>query len=167
SAGSGRPDMRPRLRRALGIMAAAGLAVLPWAVRAGAAGAAPLADPGQLFGSPVKPVVVLYQGNPLFHDILGALGVKENNRCLGTTTGEISDGTQVALTAESDIPPEVGHKTADQETAINGGLMNGWDRVFGCQAFLHYACLTQAKAGLIPTVWSLADTYAVSDLNLD
>ena len=148
------------------MLLAVSLAALPWVARSASAGAAPR-HTSPLFGSPIKHVVVIYQENHSFNDILGALCVQENDRCLGTTKGQISNGSTVTLTAEPDIPPEVGHKSADQETAINGGLMNGWDKVFGCLPVQQYACLTQAKAGLIPTVWSLADTYAMSDMTFE
>jgi phospholipase C len=112
--------------------------------------------------------VVIYQENHAFNDILGALCVQENDRCLGTTEGEISDGTKMALTPEPDLPPESGHKSVDQTLAINGGLMNGWDRVFGCGVTFHYACMTQVKGrAALPAMWSLADAYAMSDMTFE
>ena len=117
--------------------------------------------------SPIKHVVVLYQENHSFNDLLGDLCVTEGNRCAGTTTGEISDGTKITLKTEGDIPPSVGHEPADQLAAINGGTMNGWDRVENCDASHKYRCLTQVHAGTVPTLWTLADTYTISDMTFE
>lgn len=111
---------------------------------------------------PIKHVVVLFQENHSFNDLLGKLCVDEGHRCEGTTTGVISDGTKIRLRPEPDIVPGVAHLYADQVAAMNHGAMNGWDRVSGCKP-PHYRCLTQAGAGTVPTLWSLADAFAMSD----
>ena len=117
---------------------------------------------------PIKHVVVIYQENHSFNDLLGKLCVNENHRCAGTTKGLVSDGTRVPLQAEGDIPPDVGHKAADQSAAINGGAMNGWDRVWNCGSNGGYKCLSQVQdASVVPTLWSLADTYAMSDMTFE
>jgi phospholipase C len=149
----------------LALMLAAGLATQPWAARSNTANAG--GPPTPFAGSPIKHVVVIYQENHSFNDILGALCVQENDRCVGTTQGEISDGTKMPLTPEPDIPPEVGHKSIDQAIAINGGLMNGWDNVFGCGSVFQYRCLTQVQAGTLPNLWSMADTFAMSDMTFE
>jgi phospholipase C len=118
---------------------------------------------GSRASSPIKHVVVLYQENHSFNDLLGDLCVTEGGRCAGTTTGEISNGRKIALTAESDVTPSVGHEPSDQVAAINGGAMNGWDHVAQCDKSFSYRCLTQVHAGRVPTLWTLADTYAISD----
>src|SRR5262245_38382803 len=45
---------------------------------------------GPLSGSPIQHVVVIYQENHSFNDLLGRLGVQERNRCTGTDVGTIS-----------------------------------------------------------------------------
>ncbi len=109
-------------------------------------------------------MVVILQENHSFNDLLGKLCVDESNRCAGSTTGVISDGTRIDLRPEHDNPPSVGHTIADQVAAIDGGRMDGWDHVSGCAAKQKYACLSQAQAGAVPTLWSLADRYAMSDM---
>jgi phospholipase C len=137
-------------------------------VLAGGSNAAPAPwHAGPLAGSPIKHVVVIYQENHSFNDLLGRLCVAEQNRCLGTTEGVVSDGTHVQLAAEGDVPPDVGHKAIDQSLAINGGRMNGWDRVWNCNANLHYKCMIQVGPGAVPTLWSLADAYAMSDMTFE
>ena len=81
-------------------------------------------------------------------------------RTTGHTRGRISavevDGVKVQY-------DQAVHTFDDQIAAINGGQMNGWDRVRQCGLEQHYACMTQAHAGAVPTLWSLADAYALSD----
>jgi hypothetical protein len=104
----------------------------------------------------IKHIVVLFQENHSFNDLLGKLCVEEQDRCEGTTTGVISDGTTIPLGSERDIVPWMGHLYADQVAAMNHGDMNGWDHVRGCGP-PHYHCLVQADARRVPTLWSLAD----------
>ena len=153
--------MTVRTKRAAVVVLAAAMASLPFAIGGARAGAAVPANP--LADSPIKHVVVIYQENHSFNDILGALCVAEDNRCVGTTQGEISDGTVIPLKPEPDIPPDVGHKNVDQLAAMNRGNMNGWDHVWGCSSVFKYNCLMQVQAGTIPTIWSLADQYVISD----
>jgi phospholipase C len=151
--------------RAVAVLAPfAAIAALVWA---GAAAASPARAGAAPDASPIKHIVVLYQENHSFNDLLGDLCVTEGGRCTGTTTGEISDGTKIPLKAEKDVPPGVGHEPADQMAAINGGKMNGWDHVQYCDKAHSYACLIQAKAGRVPTLWTLADTYAISDMTFE
>jgi phospholipase C len=132
-----------------------------FASRAGAETAA--AAPPTSAISPIQHVVVLFQENHAFNDLLGKLCVDEGHRCAGSTTGVISDGTKIELTNEPDVVPAVGHAIADQTAAMDRGRMDGWDRVEGCSAPEHYACLTQAYAGAVPTLWKLADKFVISD----
>jgi phospholipase C len=148
-------------RRSVAALLALAAAAMPFVIGGARAGAAAPADP--LAASPIKHVVVIYQENHSFNDILGALCVAEHDRCVGTTQGQISDGTVIPLKPEPDVPPDVGHKDVDQLAAMNHGKMNGWDHVWGCSAVYKYNCLTQVQAGTIPTIWSLADRFTISD----
>ena len=47
--------------------------------------------------SPIRHVVILYQENHSFNDLLGQLCISESNRCTGTDTGHISNGQSVHL----------------------------------------------------------------------
>ncbi len=153
-----------RSLRALGALSAAAVMVLPWALGTGSAGAAALGVPtGPLSQSPIKHVVVIFQENHSFNDLLGKLCVHEGNRCSGTTTGVISDGTRIPLSTEGDLPPSVGHDHDSEVAAIAGGRMDGWNHVGQCSKRKHYRCLEQVHAGTVPTLWALADTYAMSD----
>ena len=124
--------------------------------------AAPDGHAGASFVTPIKHIVVIFQENHSFNDLLGKLCVSEHRRCRGSTVGVISNGQRIKLAPEPDLPPGVGHAVADQDAAINRGKMNGWDRVEDCAA-PKYLCLEQAQAGRVPTLWSLADQYVISD----
>jgi hypothetical protein len=49
------------------------------------------------------------------------------------------------------------------KTAIDGGKMDGWDHISQCSARTGYACLEQDAPNRIPTLATLADTFAISD----
>ncbi len=126
--------------------------------------------------SPIKHVVLIYQENHSFNELLGALCMAQGNRCLATDQGEIHNGKKVPLADEPDIVPEAGHTRRDQVIIMNGGKMNGWDLQpggggqiggEGCPKQDGYPCMMQAQAGASPTVWSLADTYALSDMTFE
>jgi phospholipase C len=130
---------------------------------------------GPLAGSPIKHVVVIYQENHSFNDILGRLCVDENNRCEGTTTGMLHTGVTYALKPESDTPGLVPHRHKDMVIAIDKGKMDGFDIMPGsndgssgfvkgsCAKKDGYPCLVQIQPGGLPNLWSLADTYVISD----
>jgi phospholipase C len=46
---------------------------------------------------------------------------------------------------------------------MNGGTMNGFDRLVGCSEAEGYACYSSYRHDRIPNLWQLASTYAVSD----
>jgi phospholipase C len=144
------------------LLCCAALAALPPAL-ASPASAAAAASKARAMASPIKHVVVLYQENHSFNDLLGDLCVTEGYRCRGTDTGMTSSGNMVPLVAERDVPPEVGHEPSDQVAAIDGGRMDGWNHVGDCDKSHAHACLTQVHAGRVPTLWKLADDYAISD----
>jgi phospholipase C len=113
--------------------------------------------------SPIKHVVVIFQENNSFDHLLGKLCVDEENRCDGTTVGQISTGQTIPLALGGDIPPGIAHTVHTMKTAIQGGKMDGWDHITQCTARTGYACLEQDAPSRIPTLAKLADTFALSD----
>ena len=67
-------------------------------------------------GSPIRHVVVLYQENHSFDNVLGKL-CADAGRCDGATQGELDDGTIIALEHASDIVPFTAHDGISQVTA--------------------------------------------------
>ena len=113
--------------------------------------------------SPIKHIVVFFQENHSFDNVLGAL-CTQLGRCAGTTTGTLSNGSTVALSAAGDVPPQVDHSTYGQGIAYDGGKMDGWDRMGGCQS-PGLACMTQYEPNdpAVTNVMRLAKTFALSD----
>ncbi len=116
-------------------------------------------------GSPIRHVVIIFQENHSFDDVFGVLcqeRVAGAKRCDGSTTGVLGDGTVIPLGHEADIVPSVGHNGGGQLMAINGGLMNGFQKVSGCAA-PENRCYVQYQPSDIPNLSRLARTYAISD----
>ena len=123
--------------------------------------------------TPIKHVVVFMQENHSFNNILGALCVQQK-RCTGTTTGTLSTGQSISLSAAPDVVPGVDHSIKAQTTAIDGGKMDGFDKVNGCSG-PKYACYSVYEPTLsggkpnpsVQNVISLAKTFAVSDMTFE
>jgi len=113
-------------------------------------------------GAPIQHVVVLYQENHSFDNVLGKLCVIDR-RCDGATSAKLSDGSVVPLAQATDIVPNVAHSTGAQQTAIDGGKMDGWLRISGCSKSVGTRCLTQFAPEQIPNTSALARQYAISD----
>ncbi len=112
--------------------------------------------------NPIQHVVVIYQENHSFDEVLGALCVQDA-RCDGSLTAKLLNGSTYQLTKSSDIVPTINHDTLSEKTAINNGLMNGWEKIKGCAASSHYQCLTYYDPTQIPNLAALARAYAISD----
>jgi phospholipase C len=112
-------------------------------------------------GMPIQHVVVIFQENHTFDNLLGAMCVQQANRCNGVTTGQLGT-TTIPLAPTTDIVPAVDHSVAGQVTASDGGKMDGFYKIKGCAAPT-YSCYTQAGPTSVPILWSLATKYAMSD----
>ncbi len=140
------------------------LVVMSAAVAASSAGAkGPVSNGGRVSSSPIQHVVVIFQENNSFDHLLGKLCVDEANRCDGTTMGKISNGQDIPLKPGGDIPPGIAHSHRTMITAIDHGLMDGWDRIPQCTESTGYACLEQDDPSRIPALSALADQYVISD----
>jgi phospholipase C len=142
----------------LGVMAVASLGAGTGAGTTAAAAGIP-APP---FPTPIQHVVVIFQENHSFDNVLGKLCVQEG-RCDGATSGKLTNGTTIPLQRATDIVPNVAHSTGAQQQAINGGKMNGFQQISGCSQGKNYQCYSQFDEDQIPNVWHLAEQYAVSD----
>jgi phospholipase C len=114
-----------------------------------------------LGGGKIEHVVVLYQENHSFDDVLGVLCVKLA-RCDGTRTGKLPDGSTVSLKREPDIVPGINHDVASQTLAIDGGKMDGFASIGGCMNG-QLACYVQFPPAAIPNVAALARRFVISD----
>lgn len=139
-------------------------ALTPWRTPV-ASGAAPGGVTSPTGGGvPIKHVVVIFQENQSFDHVLGGFCVRHPGRdCRGRTWGRVSTGRKVALREAQDISPPVRHRPHDQRNAINGGKMNGFNRIPGCGKATGYACYEQYRRRQLPSLWRLARDYVISD----
>jgi len=122
-------------------------------------------------GSPIQHVVVIYQENHSFDEVLGDW-CYITDRCNGYDVAQpvtLKGGLQVTMQESPDVVPNVSHTVASQSTAIAGGLMDGWAGIPGCGATstlagaIPYGCLTYYAPTQIPNLIALATNFAVSD----
>jgi phospholipase C len=110
----------------------------------------------------IRHVVVIYQENHSFDNVFGRYCVR-TGRCNGTRMGKLRGGSPIRLRTSPDLVPNVGHTGAAQARAINGGKMDGWTSIHGCNESQGYGCFTQFNPGQIPNLTRLARHFALSD----
>ena len=111
---------------------------------------------------PIRHVVIVYQENHSFDNVLGALCV-EQSRCNGARQGRLPNGTFTPLSRATDIVPPAAHYGHDQTTAIDSGKMDGFALLPSCTAATGYRCYSQYAPSQIPNVAALAERYTISD----
>src|SRR6266536_3602235 len=112
--------------------------------------------------TPIRHVVILYQENHSFDEVLGQLCI-QNQRCDGASSGQTADGTVIPLQQAPDLVPEVAHGIPDHITAIDGGKMDGFSLLNGCQPATGYACYEAYQPSQIPNLAALARSFVISD----
>ncbi|HVT78495.1 MAG TPA: alkaline phosphatase family protein [Acidimicrobiales bacterium] len=150
--------MKTRWRTALAALMAIGFVTALLSLNSSPSAAATSISPS----APIKHVVILYQENHTFDNVLGALCVADN-RCDGATSAKLSTGQTYVLTQANDNIPNVSHSTKSQQKAIDGGKMDQFDRIVGCTKAKNYACLSQFAPSQIPNLAALARNYVISD----
>jgi phospholipase C len=109
--------------------------------------------------SPIQHVVLIYQENHTFDDLLGATCLTRSTPCNGYVGPvRFADGVLATNVPEPDIVPFMLHGGRAQHLA----LANKWDRVGGCRD-APYACITHVDPTAIPNLAALADQFVVSD----
>jgi phospholipase C len=112
--------------------------------------------------TPIEHVVIIYQENHSFDNVLGKLCVADS-RCNGARTGKLPDGRTITLTQPRDLVPGVDHLTAGQRTAINGGKMDGFGNLSGCREQNNWQCYKEFAPSQIPNLAALAREFTISD----
>jgi phospholipase C len=116
--------------------------------------------------SPIRHVVVIFMENHSFDSLLGFWCDNHPGRCPDggmPSSVVLSNGAVVTPSTDPDVVPVVRHTTVDQVNAINHGAMNGWQKLPGCQASRHYACVSGYQPAQIPNLSKLADNFTISD----
>jgi phospholipase C len=108
---------------------------------------------------PIKHVVILYQENHTFDDVLGVVCEARTNPCDGYT-GPVTfkDGITAENVVQPDLVPSVTHDPHSQRL----GITNRWDRVMGCRDAPYY-CVSHVDPSNIPNLANYANTFTVSD----
>jgi phospholipase C len=112
--------------------------------------------------TPIKHVVIIYQENHSFDNVFGRL-CAESGRCDGATEATLPGGSTMPLQTSPDVVPNAGHRTQAQLKAIDGGKMDGFPNLGGCNAQHNYRCLTQYSPSQIPNLTQLANSFVLSD----
>jgi len=116
--------------------------------------------------SPIKHIVVLYLENHSFDDLLGYWCRPNPGRCPDggmPASVTLSDNTVVTPQVLPDLVPSVAHSVAAQRTAIDGGKMDGWQKLTGCGPKSGYACIAGYQPTQVPNLIALARQFAISD----
>jgi phospholipase C len=136
---------------------------------------------------PIRHVVIIDMENQSFDAIFGKFCAEQaagklaragaNDPCDGATVGTLSSGAKLPLTIEPDHGLTIHHSYADQIAAIDGGKMDGFDKItpgctpkssppYGCyKQFdpLRGACGITRTRTCVPNAFTLAKRYALSD----
>jgi phospholipase C len=105
---------------------------------------------------PIKHVVFIVKENRSFDNYFGRYPGAD-----GATSGETSTGEVVDLSVATDVlKPDLGHLFSSGLTAVNGGRMNGFDRIFNGQSLNGYSAF---KREGIPAYWAYADNFVLGD----
>jgi len=128
-------------------------------------------SPVDFIATPIDHVVVIYQENHSFDNVLGSLcnqiaqGQVQHDPCDGATSGVLPDGSIIPLAQASDIVPTVAHSSGSQRRAINDGGMNGFGLILDCRStdVPSYRCYSQFDPTQIPNLAALATAYTISD----
>lgn len=123
--------------------------------------------------TPIQHVVILFQENHSFDNVLGRFCTDVSNgqiardgtnmNCDGAVTGKTATGKTIPLAAAPDVVPKVSHTIAAQQTAMDGGLMDGFSLISGCNRKHHFKCYETYDPAAIPNLATLAEHFALSD----
>jgi phospholipase C len=116
--------------------------------------------------TPIRHIVVLYLENHSFDNLLGYWCSNNPGRCPDggmPSSVSLSDGSVATPGVMPDIVPNVSHTVTSQMAAIDGGKMDGWEKVPGCEAKTGYACISGYTPAQVPNLVALANQFAISD----
>jgi phospholipase C len=118
--------------------------------------------------SQVRHVVVIFLENHSFDSLLGFWCDDHPRRCPDggmPASVTLSNGTVVKPFSDPDRVPVVLHDVEAQQAVIDGGKMDGWQKIpdGSCDAATGYRCISGYKPWRIPNLITLAQHFAISD----
>ncbi|MEA2434910.1 MAG: hypothetical protein QOG54_2367 [Actinomycetota bacterium] len=115
---------------------------------------APVEGKDPLF--PIKHVVFIVKENRTFDNYFARYPGAE-----GTKTGKLSNGDVIPLEEAADVfTPDLGHSFYDGLTGINGGRMDGFDKVTNNETLNGYTSFTREG---IPNYYAYAENFVLGD----
>src|SRR4051795_4566754 len=144
--------------------AAVMVAIACAAVAPAAAGRRAAAGPAGPAGK-IQHVVVIFQENRSFDEVLGAFCRDHGSRCDGYVGPvKLADGTTVQNLKSPDIiTPDPPHDIGTQATVMNHGRMDHWNGLSKCMKNGVNQCVTHYEQSQVPALAAYADKYVVSD----
>jgi phospholipase C len=113
--------------------------------------------------TPIQHVIVLYQENHTFDNVFG-YWCDQTGRCDGMPSQVTVKGVgTVTPGVTADLVPNLGHGVTQQTAAIDGGAMDGWTAIPGCNKSTSYVCVSGYEPQSIPNLINLAQTFGISD----
>ena len=115
------------------------------------------AAPTRPTGTPIEKVVFIVKENRTFDNMFGRFPGAD-----GARYGRLSNGSRVRLKRAPDVyPHDIAHGFFDGLVVVNGGQMNGFDRIAGGKNDL--LPFTQYAPEDLPNYWRYAKQYAIAD----
>lgn len=166
---------QPHMRRAAtaALLAAAALSALV-GTATGSSPIRPQAASATAFATPIQHVVIIYQENHSFDNVLGWLCVNyakypPRQPCNGSTSPvTLSNGVTVPIIPAQDVVAPASHSSAAQAAAVDGGKMDGWNNISPCLYKGQYRCVSEYQpsstgANSVANLWNMAANYVVAD----
>ena len=117
--------------------------------------------------SPVQHIVIIDEENHSFDNVLGRYcheaATFGRAPCDGAVVGSLSNGHVIRLRRALEQVPGVRHDHHSQRLAVDGGAMDGFDKLVGCRRVEHLRCYSTFGPREIPNIAHLATRFAVSD----
>ena len=106
----------------------------------------------------IQHIVFIVKENRTFDNYFGTFPGAD-----GATTGTTSTGQVIQLGRTPDTVRDICHHWACANQAINGGKMNGFDLLKGCNVNGDLLCYTQMTQQDIPNYFALAQNFVLAD----
>jgi phospholipase C len=121
--------------------------------------ATPTATTTTTASDPIQHIVILVKENRTFDNMFGTFPGAD-----GTRVGATSDGRTVPLTHTPDHTLlDIAHHGDAARVAVNGGRMNGFDRLPGAIQDGQDIALSQLYQSDIPNYWAYAERFTLQD----
>jgi phospholipase C len=127
--------------------------------------AAPAAVASKNLLYPIKHVIFVYRENHSFDNVFGPYCAQKPAGYCDGHVGNVtfSDGHTYTTQPATDVVPGVCHTVQCQNWAMNGGRMDGWNKLLDCGPWTKFACLQQFQPKQIPILTTLANHGVLSD----